>query len=210
MSNNTNIVPQRIVIATRNAGKLREFRELFAELPLSAVGLDEAGVSADLEADETGETFRANAEIKARVYAEASREWTLADDSGLEVDALNGRPGVYSARYSGNDATAEANNELLLSELSAVSDRERTARFVCVIALADPAGNIRFTAEGICRGTIARKPAGSRGFGYDPLFVPEGFAGSFAELDPEVKQQISHRAQAAAIILRYLRDFTAG
>src|SRR5690606_27563981 len=207
MSTDTNTVPNKIVIATRNAGKLREFRELFADLPIEAVGLADAGVPGDVEAEETGATFRANAELKAAFYAGESGEWTLADDSGLEVAALGGRPGVHSARYSGAAATADTNNAKLLAELSETPDAERAARFVCVIAIADPAGNIAFTAEGKCRGTMARECRGSGGFGYDPLFIPEGFDATFGELDAEVKQKISHRARASAIILRYLRDF---
>lgn len=209
MSIDTNTVPKRIVIATRNAGKLREFRELFAELPLEAIGINEAGVPRDFDPDETGDTFRENAELKARAYAAASGEWTLADDSGLEVAALGGRPGVYSARYSGTDATAESNNEKLLAELAETPETDRGARFVCVIAVADPAGKIVFTAKGECAGIIAFALRGSGGFGYDPLFTPHGFDRTFGELDGSVKQKISHRAKASAIILRYLGDFIA-
>ncbi len=209
MSIDTNTVPKRIVIATRNAGKLREFCELFAELPIEAVGLDDAGVSRDIDPEETGDTFGENAELKARAYSAATGEWTLADDSGLEVDALDGRPGVYSARYSGADATAESNNAKLLAELSQNAGADRTARFVCVIAIADPAGNIVFTAEGECGGTIAFDTRGDGGFGYDPVFIPHGFDRTFGELDVSVKQKISHRSKASAIILRYLGDFIA-
>src|SRR5690606_34613020 len=137
----------------------------------------------------TGRTFRENAELKARAYAAACGEWTLADDSGLEVSALGGRPGVYSARYSGENATAASNNAKLLAELSETPPSGRTARFVCVIAVADPDGNIVFAAEGECAGTIARESRGSGGFGYDPLFVPNGHYGTFGELDAGVKQK---------------------
>jgi XTP/dITP diphosphohydrolase len=209
MSKDTNTVPKRIVIATRNAGKLAEFRGLFAELPIEVIGLGETEVPNNVEAEETGNTFRANAEMKAKFYARASDEWTLADDSGLEVSALGGRPGVYSARYSGENATATSNNAKLLAELSNTPEAGREARFVCVIAVSDAAGNIVFMAEGECVGTIARESRGSGGFGYDPLFIPEGSDRTFGEMSAADKQKISHRALASAIILRYLRDFIA-
>jgi XTP/dITP diphosphohydrolase len=152
---------------------------------------------------EDGDTFEANAVKKAVEIARATGCWALADDSGLEVDALGGAPGVYSARYAGEPCSNEANNEKLLRELA--GRENRAARFRCVIALSDPEGNAR-TVDGDCRGSIAHRERGTGGFGYDPLFVPDGYNETYAELSPEVKHSISHRGRA----LRKAHDAWAG
>lgn len=193
-----------LLIATRNAGKVREIEQLLGGLPLRLRGL--ADFAEVTEVDETGTTFAENAVLKARAYASQTRLWTLADDSGLEVDALGGRPGVFSARYAGPAATYEERMRRLLEELDAARDPLRRARFVCVIAVAPPSADAARTFEGTCEGRIARAPRGSGGFGYDPLFVPDGYAQTFGELAPEVKQNISHRARALAGACAYLRE----
>ena len=157
------------------------------------------------EVEESGETFAENAALKARAYSRQTGLWTLADDSGLVVDALGGAPGVRSARYAGVGASDAQRNDRLLAELKRTKGRDRRARFVCVIALADPAKPDALFFTGLCEGTIADRPRGVGGFGYDPLFVPEGYTQTFGELPAEIKNQISHRAralQAAAAALR--------
>jgi XTP/dITP diphosphohydrolase len=184
----------RVVLATANPGKQREFAALLAPLRVelllqSALGIDSAA--------ETGTTFEANAVLKARHAAQQSGLPALADDSGLEVDALQGRPGVHSARYAGPQATDAANNALLLQELSVVPDSRRSARYRCVLALVRSADDPRpLIVHGDWEGHIARAPAGSGGFGYDPLFIPEGLAISSAQLAADAKNRISHRGVA--------------
>ena len=182
----------QLVVATRNPHKLREIRELLAAPGLALTDL--AGCApAPPEVEEDGSTFEANAVKKAVTVAAWTGAWALADDSGLEVDALRGAPGVRSARYAGEPVDCARNNRKLLEALRD-ADR-RTARFRCVIALAAPDGTVR-TVEGACEGTIARAPRGAEGFGYDPLFVPLGGEQTFAELDAGAKNRISHRAVA--------------
>ncbi|HEX8749450.1 MAG TPA: XTP/dITP diphosphatase [Pyrinomonadaceae bacterium] len=190
----TETSPKELVIATRNPGKLVEVRELLHDLNINLRSLTDFPASAEVE--ETGRTFADNASIKAVAYALQTGSWTLSDDSGLEVDALNGAPGVYSARYAGEHATDAERIELLLSELARTGDPARRARFVCAVSLADPSGSIINIATGTCEGRIAHAPMGSRGFGYDPIFIPDGFEQSFGELSSEIKQIISHRARA--------------
>ncbi|HEX8175632.1 MAG TPA: XTP/dITP diphosphatase [Pyrinomonadaceae bacterium] len=192
----TEISTKELVIATRNRGKLVEVRELLHDLNINLRSLTDFPASTEVE--ETGRTFAENASIKAAAYALQTGSWTLSDDSGLEVDALNGAPGVYSARYAGEQATDAERMELLLLELARTGDSERRARFVCAVSLADPAGRIVKIATGTCEGRIAHAPRGSLGFGYDPIFIPEGFEQSFGELSSEIKQVISHRARALA------------
>lgn len=207
MADETDKTPDRLIIATGNSGKLAEFQKLFFDLPLAVGGLDEFDLTGDIE--ETGNSFSENADLKASGYSATIGEWTLADDSGLEVSALAGRPGIFSARYGGSISTAER-NEKLLNELNEIDTSDRSARFVCAISISDPSGRIVKRAEGICGGNIALESRGSSGFGYDPIFVPDGFDRTFGELSSEIKQKISHRAKASVIILRYLRDFIAG
>ena len=190
----TKAASDELLIATGNKGKIVEFRSLLASLPLRLRNL--ADFPEIREVEETGTTFSDNAILKARGYAEQTGLWTLADDSGLEVDALNGAPGVFSARYGGVGLTDSKRVERLLEELSQYTEQERRARFICVIAIADPQGQIAHLSTGRCEGQIIYAPRGTGGFGYDPVFVPQGFNQTFGELSPEIKQSISHRALA--------------
>lgn len=184
----------RLLIATNNAGKVREFQALLAGLPLEITFPAQEGL--DLEVEESGETFAENARIKAAAYAQASGLLTLADDSGLEVDALGGAPGVHSARYAGPDAGDADRYRKLLAALEDVPDGQRVARFRCTVALALPDGTL-LTADGVCEGEIGFAPKGQHGFGYDPVFVVAGHAGqTMAELPEDEKNRISHRARA--------------
>jgi XTP/dITP diphosphohydrolase len=193
-----------LLIATSNAGKIRELTALLANLPLRLRQLSEFPQIKEVE--ETGETFAENASLKARLYSRETNLWTLADDSGLEVDALGGAPGVLSARYAGPNATDEERNARLLAELSRTNDEQRTARFICATALHDPSTGTTEIFDGRCEGHIAKLPRGHNGFGYDPLFVPDGYAHTFGELSEVVKQQISHRARALAAVRVYLNE----
>lgn len=197
--------PSEILVATGNAGKIREYETLLADLPVRLRGLrDFTDVQ---EVAETGATFEENARLKAVGYARQTGRWTLADDSGLEVDALGGAPGVFSARFGGEGLSDAERAEKLLAELKKVENNERTARFICVIVLADKMGEIIYQTKGICEGRIALNYCGTEGFGYDPIFVPAGFTQTFGELPSEIKHKISHRAQASAEIMRFLLDF---
>ncbi|MFW6155032.1 MAG: RdgB/HAM1 family non-canonical purine NTP pyrophosphatase [Planctomycetota bacterium] len=190
-----------LVVATGNPGKLREIRQSLGALPVRVLGLRD--LPPIDEPDETGETFAANARDKARYYARATGRWCVADDSGLVVDALGGRPGVYSARYAadrcdpvaGRDVLDAANNAKLLDALAEVPDEQRTARFVCVLALAD-SERILIETTGTVEGRIAHAERGDNGFGYDPLFLLPDRGVTTAELPPEQKNAISHRGQA--------------
>ncbi len=193
-----------LLVATGNAGKVRELSLLLADAPLRLRLLSEFPHIP--EAEETGKTFADNATIKAIHYSSQSELLTLSDDSGLVVDALGGAPGVYSARYAGTGATYTERMARLLYELAATGDGERRARFVCVIALAAPSTGSLNTFEGTCEGRIAHAPRGTGGFGYDPIFIPEGYAQTFGELPDEIKQNISHRARALTKAVGFLRD----
>ncbi|HLF26242.1 MAG TPA: XTP/dITP diphosphatase [Anaerolineae bacterium] len=188
----------KLLIATTNPGKIAEYQALFADLNLNVVGLRDQAI--DFEVEETGTTFEENARLKARAYAEASGILTLADDSGLCVDALGGAPGVFSARYAEGD---RARIERLLTELRDIPDDQRAARFVCVIALAEPGGETT-TFEGTCEGRIAWQPRGTHGFGFDPVFLFPDHGQTMAELPMSIKNQISHRARATAKARRWL------
>lgn len=190
----------KIVAGTRNAGKVQEIRSALAELPLIVTGLPETGIP---DAVESGKTFRENAILKARHYCQFTGEYCLADDSGLEVDALDGAPGVYSARYAGDNASDEENNRKLLAALGEAAPAERTARFRCVLALAGPDGSL-LLSEGTCEGVILSEARGSGGFGYDPLFhVPEQ-GKTLAEMTVADKNGISHRGKALRELKRRL------
>ena len=191
---------RRLLIATHNQGKVREYRELLADLPVEVTFLDEMGITTEVE--ETGESFAENAVIKALGYAEMSGLWTWADDSGLEVDALGGEPGIYSARYGDLPSEQERYN-YLLARLADVPDGQRAARFRCVIALAMPDGDA-FTASGALEGAITYAPRGTNGFGYDPVFQIEHSNLTLAEISSELKNAISHRARAARTARRVL------
>jgi len=196
-----------IVLATTNSGKLRELRQVASELPVNVRSL--AGFEGLSEIEETGTTFRENAVLKAVGYARRLGMATIADDSGLEVDVLGGRPGILSARYGG-DVNYDLKIATLLAEISeAAPHAARTARFKCSIALADANANLIACVEGNCEGAIADAPRGTNGFGYDPVFIPDGFDKSFGELGFEIKQSISHRSRAILAIIPYLRDFIA-
>lgn len=203
-------LPTEILIATRNTGKLREAQELLSDLPVRLRNLAEFPQTGEVE--ETGTTFSENASLKAQAYAVQTGLWTLADDSGLEVDALGGAPGIYSARYAGAGATDAERIARLLEELRRVDEQSRTARFVCAIAFADTKGNVINISLGTCEGRIAREPHGAGGFGYDPIFIPDGCEESFGQLSSEIKSQISHRARALqatrSFLLTHFRDVT--
>jgi len=183
----------RVVVATFNPGKAREIAELLSGLSIEIVSL--ADYPSIPEPEEHGSSFAENAAIKARHACERTGEVALADDSGLEVDALGGRPGINSSRFAGPNAADAQRNALLLDMLSDTPDEQRTARFRCVAALATPAGEIQIF-EGACEGYIVREPRGENGFGYDPIFYLPEFGKTMAELPPDVKNRISHRGQA--------------
>jgi XTP/dITP diphosphohydrolase len=186
--------PARIAIASRNAHKLREIGRICADWPVEWLTVENhEGPWPDVE--ETGSTYLENALLKARAGAAALGEPALADDSGIEVDALGGRPGPRSARFAGEDATDEHNLDELIRALKGVPGSGRTARYRCLAALAFPDGR-ELHAEGICEGTLVGQPRGSGGFGYDPIFVPEGWERTMAELADEEKDRISHRGRA--------------
>ncbi len=185
---------RKLLIATHNPGKIREYQTLLADLPLTVTSLKAEGITEDV--DETGTTFAENACLKAESYARMTGLWTWADDSGLEVDALDGRPGVYSARYAGPGATDQDRYRKLLQELQQRPDAPRTARFRCVVAIAMP-GNETATVEGTVEGLITDQPKGDHGFGYDPVFLLPDRGVTMAELPAAIKNEISHRGQAA-------------
>jgi XTP/dITP diphosphohydrolase len=198
--------PTPLVIATRNEGKLSEIRQLLADLPLRIVSLSD--FPSVREVPETGKTFAENACLKATGYALQTNRVTLADDSGLEVDALGGTPGIFSARYAGERATDSERIDRLLADLSNAKDANRRARFVASIAIANADGTIVNISEGRCEGIIATSPHGDYGFGYDPVFVPDGYQRSFAELGPSIKNEISHRAKALKQTRKFLISLT--
>ena len=181
-----------VLVATTNQGKAQEYQAMLAGLPYRFVSLRDVGITQQVE--ETGDTIPDNAVLKAKGYAAMSGLLTLADDSGLEVDALGGEPGVRSARY-GDRATDEDRNRYLLSNLAGVPEEKRQARFRCVIAIATPAGQVE-TSEGVCEGSIVRAPRGDKGFGYDPLFLVAGDSRTMGELPMVEKNRISHRGRA--------------
>jgi XTP/dITP diphosphohydrolase len=202
-------VIHELLVATGNAGKAKEFREMLGRGTAGAASGIACRSLADYppgdEVEETGTTFRANACLKATAYATRHNVWTLADDSGLEVDALGGNPGVLSARWAQHNRTGKGdadNNVTLLRQLESVPDDRRTARFVCVLALSDPEGRIILTARDTVEGRILRNPRGANGFGYDPLFLVNGTDRTSAQMSPDEKHAISHRGKA----LRQLKE----
>ncbi|HEX7772210.1 MAG TPA: RdgB/HAM1 family non-canonical purine NTP pyrophosphatase [Pyrinomonadaceae bacterium] len=185
---------KHLLLGTRNPGKLREITSILEGSGWSFSSLqdfDHIG-----SAEENGLTYAENAIAKAQFYAAATGLIALADDSGLEVAALDWRPGIHSARYAGDNASDADRRQLLLSELSKSGNSNRRARFVCVVAIANPRGTVLNISEGICHGTITSTPHGAGGFGYDPLFIPDGHTQTFAELPEPIKNLISHRALA--------------
>ena len=194
-----------LLIATRNPGKLFEVQSILRGLAFEFRTLAEFGDVSTPQ--ETGKTFAENASLKARRYATDTGLLSLADDSGLEVDALGGAPGLLSARVAGNEATDTERVSLLLSKLLLVPEERRTARFVCVVAVSDAHGTLVHSATGICRGSILSQRRGSGGFGYDPVFVPQGRDLTLAQLDPQIKNQISHRAKALLATREFLLKY---
>jgi XTP/dITP diphosphohydrolase len=183
-----------LLLATTNRHKLEEYRAIFSDVPFRLLSLYD--VALDMHVEETGTTFAENAELKARAYAHASGMLTLADDSGLEIDALGGAPGVYSARFAGSDTSYEERFRLILERLSGLPVEQKTARFRCCIAVAEPSGYC-CVVEGVVEGVIADAPRGEHGFGYDPIFLIPELGKTTAELAPEQKNRISHRGRAA-------------
>ncbi len=194
-----------LLIATSNKGKLKEVESYLSNQTLTLLTL--AKFPSLQEPEETGETFSDNAILKAVYYSNATNLWTIADDSGLEVDALDARPGVYSARYAGKGATDRAKIKRLLLELENIPTQKRTARFVCSLAFCSPDGEVLKVTTGTCEGRIGYEPKGTNGFGYDPVFIPLGYDDSFGELSLEIKQNISHRAVALRQFSLFFKDF---
>lgn len=191
-----------LLLGTRNPGKIHEIKLIIGDVGFELHSLQEFdGVDV---AEENADTYAENAIAKAQFYAQATGMLALADDSGLEVEALGGAPGVLSARYAGEHATDADRRTLLLSELSKTGRENRRARFVCAIAIADSDGSILNISEGICEGSITFAPRGTSGFGYDPLFVPDGYDQTFGELSDDVKNRISHRARALTKVRAFL------
>ncbi len=193
----------KLVLATKNKDKVREISDFLAPHGYEVMSIDEFPDIEEIE--ENGETFRENAVYKATRACELTGAMSLADDSGLEVDYLDGAPGIYSARFAGEEKDYHANNEKLLSLLAGVPVERRAAQFKCVMAVAVPDGWV-YIAEGACDGVIAEEPRGEGGFGYDPLFYLPKYGQTFAQLDPEIKNEISHRARALAGVLDILSD----
>ena len=194
----------RLVLATKNKGKVREIRELLAGMPFDVIGLDNyPGLP---EIVENGKTFRDNALIKAHAVAEYVKEWTLADDSGLEVDYLNGEPGIYSARYGEPDWSDRERYEYLLAKLDGVPDALRTARFRCVVVFCRPGSGETIWADGTVEGRIASGPKGENGFGYDPVFYLPEFHCTMAELPEFQKNEVSHRARAMKALIPKIEE----
>ncbi len=192
----------KLLLATNNPGKIRELDSLLQGSPFVVATPESEGI--DLDVEETGTTFEENARLKAEAFARASGLCAMADDSGLEVDALGGEPGVYSARYAGPDATDEERVRYLLSKLGDIEWEKRGARFRSVVALAHPDGEVRLF-EGACEGVVAFEPRGDKGFGYDPIFYIPNLGKHMAELDMEQKNGVSHRGMAARKAIEYLK-----
>ncbi|MFH2138322.1 MAG: XTP/dITP diphosphatase [Candidatus Omnitrophota bacterium] len=196
-----------VVVSTRNKDKFKEITRILQDADIKTLDLD--GFPQAPEVEEDGNTFADNASKKALIIAKVTKRLTVADDSGLEVAFLNGAPGVYSARFSGEGATYQSNNEKLLDSLKDVPREKRDARFVCCVAIADENGLIDIV-EGECKGFIDTKPSGENGFGYDPLFISPEYDKTFAQLEPEQKNKISHRAKAFAqakeVVLAYIKS----
>lgn len=194
---------KRIIFATSNEGKMKEIRMILADKNIEVVSLKEAGITADIE--ETGTTFEENAIIKAKAIMELTGEIVLSDDSGLEVDYMDKAPGVYSARFMGEDTSYDIKNQYIIDQLKEAKEEERTARFVCVIACAFPSGEI-VTRRGTIEGVIAHEIVGTNGFGYDPIFYIPEYGCTTAELSSEQKNEISHRGKALKAMKEVLSE----
>ncbi len=193
-----------LLIATANPHKLDEFRAIFSDLPYQLLSLND--IQLDLNVEETGTTSQENSQLKALAYARAGGLLSLADDSGLEIDALEGAPGVYSARFGGKNMPYSERFHLIYERLHGLSPEQCTARFRCVITIAEPSGYHR-SVEGMIEGVISRSPRGENGFGYDPIFLVPELGKTTAEISPEHKNRISHRGQAARLARTLLKDW---
>jgi XTP/dITP diphosphohydrolase len=194
-----------ILIGTGNRGKVTEIKRVLKDLPLKLhVITDFTGIRPPVEC---GGSYAENAIIKAQSYAIQTGLWTLADDSGLEVASLNGLPGLRSARFGGEGLSDAGRTSLLLSKLLAVDGDERSARFICAVAIAKPTGEVINVTHGMCQGSIAKAPSGHEGFGYDPIFIPTGYKMTFAEMPLALKNTISHRGKALAATREFLARF---
>ncbi len=193
-----------ILLATTNTQKLEEYRAIFSDVPFALLSLRD--VQLDMDVEETGITFAENAQLKALAYAKASGMLSLADDSGLEIDALGGAPGVYSARFAGINTSYAERFRVILSQLDGLAMKQRTARFRCAITMAEPSGYCR-TVEGTLEGQIAEAPRGHNGFGYDPIFFVPELGKTTAELTSEQKNRISHRGRAAQLAALLLKNW---
>ena len=193
---------KKVIFATGNEGKMKEIREILGDLDIELRSLKDAGIHADIVED--GKTFEENAQIKARAIEKLTGEIVLADDSGLEIDYLNGEPGIYSARYMGEDTSYRIKNANLIQRLDGVTDEKRTARFVCAIAAAFPDGTMK-TVRAAMEGRIGYEERGENGFGYDPIFYLPEYGCSSAEISMEEKNKISHRGKALRAIKDVLR-----
>lgn len=194
---------KRIIFATGNAGKMKEIRMILADLGIPVVSMKEAGITADIE--ENGTSFEENAIIKAKTIMEMTGELVMADDSGLEIDYLDGAPGIYSARFMGEDTSYDIKNRALIAKLDGVPDEKRTARFACSIACALPDGRI-LTSYGAMEGLIGYEIKGENGFGYDPIFYLPEYGCSSAEISPEQKNELSHRGKALRSMKEKLQE----
>jgi XTP/dITP diphosphohydrolase len=196
------MISLEILIGTENRGKVTEIKRVLQGLPLKLVAITDFP---DIRSpDESGNSYASNAIIKAQSYAGQTGLWTLADDSGLEVTSLNGLPGLRSARFGGEGLSDADRTSLLLSKLLAMDGAERSARFICAVAIAKPSGEVINVAHGICVGVIARAPSGDEGFGYDPVFIPSGYQVTFAEMPLLLKNTLSHRGKALAATREFL------
>lgn len=195
---------EKIIFATGNQGKLKEIRMILKDLPVEIVSMKEAGI--DIDIDENGSTFEENAVIKAKAIMEKTGCLVLADDSGLEVDYMDKAPGIYSARFLGEDTSYDVKNNYILDRLKGVPDELRTARFVCAVAAVFPDGRT-VTRRGTIEGIIGHQTAGSNGFGYDPIFYVPEFNCTTAQLDPEQKNAVSHRGKALRAIGEVIREY---
>lgn len=194
---------KRIIFATGNAGKMVEIRAILADLGIPVLSMKEAGIAADIVED--GKSFEENADIKAKAIMELTGDVVLADDSGLEIDYLNGEPGIYSARYMGEDTSYEIKNQNLIDRLAGVPKEKRTARFVCAISAAFPDGTV-LHSRGTIEGIIGYEAKGENGFGYDPIFYLPEYQCTTAELSPEKKNELSHRGKALRMMKEKLRE----
>lgn len=195
---------KQIIIATKNEGKVREFKDFFRAYDIEVLSLYDLGSELP-DIEETGATFEENAALKAEQISSILHKTVLADDSGLMVDALDGAPGIYSARYAGEEKNDDANNQKLLHALKDVPEEKRTAKFVCVLAVSVPNEETVFKI-GTCEGRIAYNSQGENGFGYDPLFIPEGYTETMAEISSEEKNRISHRSNAIKKLENWVKD----